>query len=114
MMAEVFYEEFGGIEHAWVRLPGRPAICVGQRGDSEEELVRRALVAWERRDWIRHLEETLRGRHPGQQIYRGYLPTPDADWPGIGGEYLYVLTQRRQRGRYRIAGAICIDARLVR
>jgi hypothetical protein len=105
----IWYEERAGIHYAWVRLPGEPARCVGERGDPEPELIGRAARAATNAHRIEELETALRQRCPNRQLYRGPLPQDDTSWDGPPGEYVYVLGPRRWRGKYRVRLALRLD-----
>ncbi len=102
MDAIITYHEFGNIQHAWVRLAGEPARCVGRRGEPESELIARAERAAKCAAHQRTLEIELRRRYPGRQIYTGFLPADDTHYDGPAGEYIYILRRRRRRGKYLI------------
>ena len=109
----ITYQEFGGIRQAWVRLPGRPALCLGELGDPESALIEWAVEAWAEADRVKTVKAEFQVKHPDSQIYRGWLPTTDdnIEWTGEEGEYFYCLKNRRKKGKYQIAEAILINIR---
>ena len=104
----ITYRESGGITSAWVRLEGRSAVCLGESDLPVAELAARAERYWQHEDAQAAAEQQLRARHPGRQVYGSWLPEADVDLPPgqQPGHYLYVLCDRRRRGKHQVLDLI--------
>ena len=85
---------------AWVALMGRPAISLVNDTDAALEAL--AVAYWANADEGERAEAALRAANPGRQVYGGQLPARDVEWNGEPGWYMYVLKDRRARGKYQV------------
>jgi len=104
-MVRIHDEELGGSKHTWVYLEGRPGVNVGRALTSKKEAIRRAEKYWKTRDLEEGLTSLLREQY-GRQVYLGSLPTHGIAWEGPPGRYVYVLKDRKSRGKYVVLEAI--------
>ena len=106
MKASITKYELGGIRYIEVRLPNRSSVSIARddEGLSDTQLEQRTIKYWQARDNQETIANTLRRKY-GKQVFIGCLPTHDIE-TALEGNYVYVLKDRRKRGKYQILEAI--------
>ena len=99
----IWKEELGGITYQWGTCPDGISRCLGNENDSREIIEQRARVAAQKAQRIKRVENKIHAKHPELQLYSGFLPDYDTNWPKEkAGYYIYVLKSRKKNGKYQI------------
>jgi len=103
---KVSYEELGGIKHAWVKCSDGISRCLGRFGDDEEEMIEKGEASVRAAKEVKIAENYLEAKYPNLPKYIEHLPSPDIEFDGEEGEYIFVLKSRKRRGKFVILEAI--------
>jgi len=102
----IHIEELGDIKSKWISLPNLPLMNMGRAEEPDSVIIQRGLQVYKDRMIKNQVQEKLRGKYPLKQIFEGTLPTYDVEFTGKPNWYLYVLKDRKRRGKYQVEEAI--------
>jgi len=105
----IWIEERGCIQSKWGLCSDGISRLLGDVSDPDAEIKKRAVKIVENNRKEKEIEDFIRATYPGKQIYQSYLPTYDVAWDGDNDWYMYVLKDRRKKGKYQILYAAKIE-----
>ena len=102
-MSEIYRKYRHGEVLVYVMLDEHPSVLVGLerelQGLSQDEIITRAVMRWERKDREERVAKELQQRHPHREVSIIDLPHP-AVQTNLVGRYAVVLS--RQKGKLHI------------